>query len=431
MTWSRRFRISEHVRGSLWIVPLIGAVLGAIAGLVLSEVDQHFNLPDYFQYSSSTASTVLSAIVGAAAALTGFVVTVTTLIVQMVNGTFSPRYMRLWYRDPVLKATLALLAGTLTLAFSMLRRIEPNFVPNAGVSAAGVLMVADLILFLFFFSRCMSQLRPVTVAALVAKAGRTAFDEARQAIEQSAVAIGPLVLDTEPTQVVSASRAGVIQAIHLAGLVRWARRHDARLVLSHAVGDFVTTGGTLVTVYGGSRDTRGAERELNRMIALGEERTIDQDPAFAIRIMVDIALMALSPAVNAPTTATQVLGHLGETLRTIGAADLGHHPGGTRRQDRPAVVIRTHAWEDYLTLGVTEIRQYGATGIQVMRALRAMLEELRVEVRPEHRAAVEEELARLDSTLATQWGNTVDLDRATVADGQGIGGAGLAAKVSR
>jgi len=97
---------------------------------------------------------------------------VTTLIVQMVNGTFSPRYMRLWYRDPVLKATLALLAGTMTFAFSMLRRIEPNFVPNAGVSAAGVLMVADLILFLFFFSRCMSRLRPVTAWQRGDDAGR-------------------------------------------------------------------------------------------------------------------------------------------------------------------------------------------------------------------------------------------------------------------
>ena len=167
------------------------------------------------------------------------------------------------------------------------------------------------------------------------------------------------------------------------------------------------------------------------MIALGEERTIEQDPAFAIRIMVDIALMALSPAVNAPTTATQVLGHLGETLRAIGAADLRHRVGGTRREDRPAVVIRIHAWEDYLTLAVTEIRQYGASGIQVMRKLHAMLEDLREDVRPERSAAVVEELARLDSTLAAHWANTVDLDRAMIADGQGIGGAGLAEKASR
>ena len=142
--------------------------------------------------------------------------------------------------------------------------------------------------------------------------------------------------------------------------------------------------------------------------------------------MVDIALMALSPAVNAPTTATQVLGHLGETLRMIGATDLGR-AGSARVEDPPAVVIRTPLWEDYLALGVTEIRLYGASGIQVMRALRATLEELREDVRTEHRAAVEEELARLDSTVAARWGESVDLDRAMVADGQGIGGPGLAA----
>jgi hypothetical protein len=80
---------------------------------------------------------------------------------------------------------------------------------------------------------------------------------------------------------------------------------------------------------------------------------------------------------------------------------------------------------------VTEIRQYRASGIQVMRAFHAMLGELCEDVRPEHRAAVQEELARLDSTLAAHWSNTVDLDRAMVADGQGIGGAGLAEKVGR
>ena len=224
MTWGRRFRIHERVRGSLVIVPLLGAILGSILGVAVAEVDRHLDLPNYVQYSSSTASTLLTVIVGAAAALTGFVVTVTTLMVQMVIGTFSPRYMRLWYRDPLLKATLALLAGTLTFSLSMLRRIEPDFVPNAGVTASGVLMVAGLIMFLFFFSRCMVNLRPVAVAALVAAAGRRAFDETTQAIARSAVGIEPAESDTEPTQVVRANKAGVIQAIHLDGLVRLGAR---------------------------------------------------------------------------------------------------------------------------------------------------------------------------------------------------------------
>jgi uncharacterized membrane protein len=428
MTWSRRFRVREQVRNSLWIVPLLGSLLGAILGFTVAEIDRHIDVPNYISYSSSTASTLLTAIVGAAAALTGFVVTVTALIVPMVIGTFSPRYMRLWYRDPLLKATLALLAGTLTFSFSLLRRIEPDFVPNAGVSAAGVLVVVSLMLFLFFFSRSMSRLRPVSVAALVARAGRAAFEQTRAVIERSDVGIERPGPDIEPTQVVRFTQAGVIEAIDLNGLVGWAHARDAQLVLNHAVGDAVPIGGTLATVYGGDASS-AAERELNGMIALGDERTIQQDPAFAIRIMVDIALMALSPAVNAPTTATQVLAHLGETLRVIGATDLERLAASVLGDDPPAVVLPLQRWEDYLTLGVTEIREYGASGIQVMRALRAMLEDLREDVRAEHRAAVEEELARLDSTLAANWGDSVDLDRAAVADRQGMGGPGLAKPV--
>ena len=428
MSWRRRFRLREQVLDSLWIVPLLGSVLGAILGFAVAEIDRHLHIPAYIQYSSSTASTLLTAIVGATAALTGFVVTVTTLIVPMVIGTFSPRYMRLWYRDPLLKATLALVAGTLTFAFALLRRIEPSFVPNAGVSAAGVLMVASLMLFLYFFSRAMTRLRPVAVAAHVAKAGRVAFDETTAIIKRSDVGIeqpGPV---SKPTQVVRFTQAGVIQAIHLEGLVDWAKKRNAHLVLKHAVGDAVPIGEPLATIHGG-KASAGAEHELNGMIALGDERTIEQDPAFAIRIMVDIALMALSPAVNAPTTATQVIDHLGETLRVIGTTDLDHVASSAVRETPPAVVMPIQRWEDYFTLGVTEIREYGASGIQVMRALRAMLDTLRDVVRAEHRAAVEDELGRLDATIAATWRDSVDHDRAEVADAQGIGGPGLAKRV--
>ena len=114
------------------------------------------------------------------------------------------------------------------------------------------------------------------------------------------------------------------------------------------------------------------------MVALGVERTIDQDPAFALRILVDVAIRALSPAVNDPTTATQVLNHLEDTLALIGST-----PGLDGRwefhddEGRLRVVIPAQRWEDYLALGVTEIREYGATAIQVVRRLRAMLLELR------------------------------------------------------
>ena len=183
----------------------------------------------------------------------------------------------------------------------------------------------------------------------------------------------------------------------------------------------MNTGEGLVQIYGGEFDDHGAEK-LEEMFALGDERTFDQDPAFAIRMMVDIASRALSPAVNDPTTAVQVLDHIGEVLGLIGRTDLA-----VRTQqgdaDPPAVVVMvTRSWEDFLTLGLTEVREFGATSVQVMRRLRALLEELHEIVRPEHRAAVEEELRRLDATVTDGWRDQVDLDRASKADRQGIGG---------
>jgi uncharacterized membrane protein len=141
MSWATGFRMRQYVRGSLWVLPLLGGVVGAILGSVHTIDAVH--VPAAWQYSASTASTVLAAIVGAMAALAGFVVTVTVLVVQMATGTFSARYMRLWYRDRTLKALLALLVGTLAFAFALLRRIESNFVPNLGVSVAGILLVAS------------------------------------------------------------------------------------------------------------------------------------------------------------------------------------------------------------------------------------------------------------------------------------------------
>ncbi|PWU20315.1 MAG: DUF2254 domain-containing protein [Candidatus Rokuibacteriota bacterium] len=424
MTWATRFRVSENLRGSLWVVPLIGGVLGGLLGALGVLVDQNVDLPSYWEYSSSTASTTLAAIVGAMATVTGFVVTVTVLVVQMATGTFSARYMRLWYRDRMLKVTLALMIGTLTFSFALLRQIETNFVPNLGVTIAGSLVFLSLLMFVVFLDRYLHRLRPVAVAAFVAGAGRRAFEEA---VRLSAAEDAPdLVTEpyrpvAEPALVVHSSRAGSIQAVDANGLVKWAREHDCLLALPHAVGDFVHEGAPLVNVYGRMQSTQAAESRLRGMVALGQERTIQQDPAFAIRVMVDVAAKALSAAVNDPTTAVQVLDHLGEVLRLIGSTDL--RASTEPLEPRPGrVVIQARRWEDFLALGVTEIRLYGATTIQVHRRLRALLEELREEVRPEHRAAVEDELARLDASSAHNFATSADLDRARAGDRQGMGG---------
>jgi uncharacterized membrane protein len=423
MSWYTAFRLRQFARGSLWLLPLVGGVLGVLAGSGVILADRSVHVPAYWTYSPSTASTVLSAIVGSMAALTGFVVTVTVLAVQMATGTFSARYLRLWYRDRVLKLLLALLVGTLAFSLALLKRVENNFVPNLGVTAAGFLVVASLLLFVVFLDHFLHRLRPVAVAALVARYARRDFAAYTAALTAPDVFMGVFErAGEEPTFVVRSARPGAIQATDVHGLASWARQHGSLVVLCRRVGDFVPAGATLIETYGGSAPGARAEGTLRHMIVLGDERTVEQDPAFAIRIIVDIADKALSPAVNDPTTAVQALDHLSDVLRLIGTTDFSRARWRGDDAVPTGLVIPARSWEDYLTLGVTEIREYGATSIQVMRRLRAMLEELHDEVRPEHRAAVEEELTRLQATVTRTFANSADLDRANTADPQGIGG---------
>ena len=425
MTWSRGYRIRKYVRGSLWVLPLFGAVLGAALAAVDVVVDKSIHLPAAWTYSESTASTVLTAIVGAMVGLTGFVVTVTVLIVQMATDSFSPRLIRVWLRDGMLKALLGLMVGTFAFAFGLLRRVESNFVPNLGVSIAGLLVLASLVLFMVFLSSYFNQLRPVAVASFVAGYIHRDFRRLVTAIDEAPDVYRGVFEPNgaEPALVLRSDGSGAIQAIDAEGLVRWAREHDCVVVLRRGVGDSVPINARLIEAYGGLTPvTHREQRKLRGMVALGTERTLDQDPAFAIRIMVDIADLALSPAVNNPTTAVQVLDQLAEVLRLIGCTELSSSRLRVGDEPRRGLVIPVRSWEDYLTLGVTEIREFGSSSVQVVRRMRALLEELREEVLPQHRPAVEDELARLDATVSVTFRDSVDKDRASVADPQGIGG---------
>ena len=309
-------------------------LLGLLGALIVVKIDQGAHLPAQWRYSPSTATTVLSAIIGAMAALTGFVVTVTVLVVQMATGTFSARSMRLWYRDPVLKGTLALLAGTLVFSFSLLRRVETNFVPDIGVTVAGVLVAAALVLFLLFFDRFVHDCdRSPWPSSPPADAASLRDDVARLA-DADDIFIAPAEgVDGQPALAIRSDRPGAIQAINSPG-GEWARKHDCLAVIKHAIGDFVQVGDPLIEVYGDPGDAAEAERTLNGLVALGVERTIEQDPAFAMRIMVDVANKALSTAINDPTTAVQVLNYIGDSLRLIGATDLAER---SRRPGAEAV----------------------------------------------------------------------------------------------
>jgi uncharacterized membrane protein len=335
--------------------------------------------------------------------------------------------MRLWYRDGRLKLVLAELVGTLVFSISVIRRIQPDAVPDISVSLTGLGLMVGLLLFLLYFDRFLHRMRPVAVAALLADQGRDAFEawmEEAARPDTAFVARGSSGPATAPTFVLRATRSGTIQAVATAGLTAFARNHACLIVFRHSVGDFVPVGAAILEVHGATLPVAVSSR-LSGMVALGAERTIEQDPAFAIRVMVDIAIRALSPAVNDPTTAVQVLDYLEETLRVVGATA---RPADGALTDflTSGVVMPVRTWSDFLALGVTEIREYGATSLQVTRRLRALLEELGELVLPENRAAVDDEVRRLDATVTAAHADGIDLALALSPDHQGIGGPAIA-----
>ena len=202
-------------------------------------------------------------------------------------------------------------------------------------------------------------------------------------------------------------------------LVRTAHSAGCTIELEPQVGNFVSRGDPLFLTFPPDRPVDA--RTLHQMVAIGPERTLEQDPVFAFRIIVDIAIRALSPAVNDPTTAVLALDQLERLLHYIGSRQLD--PGMIYdRKDNLRLIIPVPKWEDYVSLAVSEIRLYGANSIQIPRRLLAMLEHL-IEVLPASRApALREELQLLDKAVKREFLDTADRDRVTTGDRQGVGG---------
>jgi uncharacterized membrane protein len=214
--------------------------------------------------------------------------------------------------------------------------------------------------------------------------------------------------------------SGVVLAIDAAGLVALARRADGIIEFVPGVGDFLGVDEPLFRLYGGAAAID--ERRLRGKVALGSERTMEQDPTFALRILVDIAIKALSAAINDPTTAVMAIDQLHRLLRLVGLRSL-RNDELRDAAGRIRLVYLTPNWEDFVRLTCTEIRHCGAGSIQIVRRLRSMLENL-LQTLPSHRhAELRLQLELLDRTVERHYDFAEDRALARIGDPQGLGGA--------
>ena len=208
--------------------------------------------------------------------------------------------------------------------------------------------------------------------------------------------------------------------MNLKALVAEAQRQNAIIELVPRVGDFVATGDLLFRVHGsgGSID----ERRLGGTVALGPERTIEQDATFAFRIIVDIAIKALSKAINDPTTAVLAIDQLQRLLGVVGSRRL-HGEEILDGAGNLCVLFRTPNWEDFIELSFSEIRLYGAGNFQIARRLHAMIEALTQTLPDYRRPALRLQLDLLDRTAQAIHTLPEDLAISRIPDPQGLGGS--------
>jgi uncharacterized membrane protein len=227
------------------------------------------------------------------------------------------------------------------------------------------------------------------------------------------------ILKKDPSRLIINEVDGVVLAFDRKGLISLAERANCLIELVPQVGDFIAAGDPLFRLFEGGESI--SEESLRNSVALGQERTLEQDPTYAFRIIVDIASKALSPAINDPTTAVLAIDQIHHLLRNVGSRNLGHGRETDGRGEL-RLVYRTPDWEDFVHLAVTEIRQYGGDSIQITRRLRAMLESL-IETLPAKRAPMLRlELGLLQASAKRMFVDLYDQALAEMGDLQGMGG---------
>jgi uncharacterized membrane protein len=374
-----------------------------------------------FGFTPEGARALLAVLVGSMLTFIVFVLSATLIVVQLASGQSTPRVVALVLAARWVKLALGLLTFTFAYTLSALARVEDRL-PDLHVSVAVVLNLACIVAFLRFVQRLSTGLRPAALLQLVADHARQVFedvypvpyDPARP--ERSA----GQALPAASVQLVGfAGESGVVMAFGAAGLVRLAEEAGAIIELVPQVGDFVAVGEPLFRVAGSRSVSPDA---LRGCVAIGIERTLEQDPRFVFRILVDIASKALSPAINDPTTAVQALDHIQHLLLVLSRRHLDDGQV-LDRAGKLRLVHGTPGWSDFVMLAVSEVRQFGAGSLQVNRRLQAMLEHL-LEVLPEaRRPPLREELTLLGKAVDRSFNDEEDRRRAKVGDFQGVGGS--------
>ena len=392
-----RFRLSHAVRGALasfWFWPLvfIGMAIYLAEAVpmwasALPTADQA-GLREFAVGAQAYTVAVLTTTAAADITILTFIFSTLMIVLQLASSQLSPRVLRPILRRGTAQRTMGIMAGGFVFSVWSLLSVTDAQHPFAVIFSIAIAILWTflvLIAFLHFVSFTISRIRAPAVIRSIAEETTRSIRRLYQFREGH---VGIAASDLEATHELRSPKDGVLTGIGARELVAWAQRLDAAVELDVGLGDYMSQGVPIGRVRGLTEPRHAAYAA--RFLVVEQERTLRDDPPYGFRLLVDIAIRALSPAVNDPTTAVQVLDAL-QSLLVL----LAERPDSQGRMHGSDGVVRlempTMSWRAYLRLAVQEIYEYGAGSSQVTQRIARMLDDL-AEVASESQAQAVREL---------------------------------------
>jgi uncharacterized membrane protein len=407
-----------------WTIPLTYTVVTLVVGMTLPRVEHHLFPHVVSTISASSAIAICSSIASGMIALTGIVFSLAFVMVQFSATAYSPRLVLWVARDPVVSHALGMFTATFLYALiqlAWLDRGDSGKVPFISTLVVVALLIASVGMFIALIER-LGLLQVNRMLIFTGDQGRQAIEElypSTGSATASATVDKAKLSELPVTQTLThAGRPQVIQAIRVAELLTLANESGAVIEVAAAVGDTVLQKTPLLRVYSARQPLD--EQRLKAAFEIGDERTFEQDPKYAIRLVVDIAIKALSPAINDPTTAVTALDQIEDLLIRLGDCrlDIGNYRDS---QGALRLVVPFPKWDDFLRLSLDEIRFCGANSVQVMRRMNALVENLSEVLPAERHEALRHWAERLQGTVDRTFRDEDEKQDASVADRQGLG----------
>jgi uncharacterized membrane protein len=321
--------LREELRTNLWLVPLIEVVAAVVLFAITYALDRAafdgvFRVPSWaLSGSPDAARQILTTVAAAIITVVGVVFSIVIVALTLASTQFGPRMLRNFIRDPGTQITLGTFVGTFVYSVLALGSIgqesHGDFVPHISITVTLALLVIDLGVLIYFIHHIATQIQLPQVIASIARdlakaiethAGNAAATKAAPSAAATLAALG------QDGGIVAAPRSGYLQFIDRSTLVRIASGADVVIQMTHRPGHFLVQGYPYATVWPADQVDVVA-RKLARSHVTGPYRTLAQDVSFGLDQLVEIALRALSPAVNDTFTAMTCIDWIGDSLYKV------------------------------------------------------------------------------------------------------------------